>query len=55
MTILNNTSDGLHPELIVLFRTVASLGKATTDVSQTEFLILQLQPDYVEHCYVGLN
>lgn len=27
MTILNNTSDGLHPELIVLFRTVAYLGK----------------------------
>ena len=27
MTILNNTSDGLHPELIVLFRTVAYFGK----------------------------
>ncbi|MDR4515831.1 MAG: hypothetical protein MRK00_00280 [Nitrosomonas sp.] len=31
MTILNNTSDGLHPELIVLFRTVAYLGKVDAD------------------------
>jgi hypothetical protein len=31
MTILNNTSDGLHPELIVLVRTVASLGKVNAD------------------------
>ncbi|MEI8574778.1 hypothetical protein U737_15190 [Methylomonas sp. LW13] len=31
MTILNNTSDGLHPELIVLFRTVAYLGKVNAD------------------------
>lgn len=30
MTILNNTSDGLHPELIVLFRAVAYLGKVET-------------------------
>jgi hypothetical protein len=31
MTILNNTSDGLHPELIVLVRAVASLGKVDAD------------------------
>ena len=31
MTILNNTSDGLHPELIVLFRAVAYLGKVEAD------------------------
>lgn len=31
MTILNNTSDGLHPELIVLCRTVAFLGKINAD------------------------
>lgn len=31
MTILNNTSDGLHPELIVLFRAIAYLGKVEAD------------------------
>lgn len=31
MTILNNTSDGLHPELIVLFRAVAYSGKIGAD------------------------
>lgn len=31
MTILNNTSDGLHPELIVLFRVVAYLGKVEAE------------------------
>lgn len=31
MTILNNTSDGLYPELIVLFRTVVFLGKVESD------------------------
>jgi hypothetical protein len=31
MTILNNTSDGLHPELIVLFRTVTFLGEVDVD------------------------
>jgi hypothetical protein len=31
MTILNNTSDGLHPELIVLFRAVAHLGKVEAE------------------------
>jgi hypothetical protein len=31
MTILNNTSDGLHPELIVLFRAVAHLGKVDAE------------------------
>lgn len=31
MTILNNTSDGLHPELIVLFRAVAYLEKVEAE------------------------
>lgn len=31
MTILNNTSDGLHPELIVIFRAVVYLGRVDAD------------------------